>query len=69
MTNCISFYSKEEIGMLIAERFRDVVRDIGFQVNYHVLSALILRHMRKVGTLDTTFWRFFVGCLSHHHSM
>ncbi|KAK4014623.1 hypothetical protein OUZ56_027141 [Daphnia magna] len=31
MTNCVSFYSKEEIGMFFAERFRDVVRDVGFQ--------------------------------------
>ncbi|KAK4035788.1 hypothetical protein OUZ56_027871 [Daphnia magna] len=74
MTHCwriSQLFCKEEIGLLIAvaERFLDVVRDVGFQVNYDVLSALTLRQMRKDGTLDTTFRRFLVGCLSLHRRM
>lgn len=44
-------HTKEKTGILRAERFRDALLDVGFQVNNDVLSALILRHMRKDGTL------------------
>lgn len=44
-------HTKEKTGILRAERFRDALLDVGFQVNNEVLSALILRHMRKDGTL------------------
>ncbi|EFX86047.1 hypothetical protein DAPPUDRAFT_313447 [Daphnia pulex] len=44
-------HTKEKTGILRAERFRDALHDVGFQVNNDVLSALILRHMRKDGTL------------------
>jgi len=44
-------HTKEKTGILRAERLRDSFFDVGFQVNNEVLSALILRHMRKDGTL------------------
>ena len=44
-------HTKEKTGILRAERFRDALLDVGFQVNNEVLSALVLRHMRKDGTL------------------
>lgn len=44
-------HTKDKTGILRAERFRDALHDVGFQVNNDVLLALILRHMRKDGTL------------------
>lgn len=44
-------HTKEKTGILRAERFRDALYDVGFQVNNEILSALVLRHVRKDGTL------------------
>ena len=44
-------HTKEKTGILRAERFKDALFDVGFQVNNDVLFALMLRHMRKDGTL------------------
>ncbi|KAG1674067.1 Calpain-C [Nymphon striatum] len=55
-------YTKGTTGILKAERLRDSLADIGFQLNTDVLSCLVLRYMRKDGTL-----RFgdFVSCILH----
>lgn len=55
-------HSKEKTGILKAERLRDALLEAGFQLNGDILSTLILRHMRKDGTL-----RFgdFVSAILH----
>ncbi|XP_015127147.1 calpain-C [Diachasma alloeum] len=55
-------HTKERTGILKAERLRDALLEIGFQVNTDVLAVLILRYMRKDGTL-----RFgdFVSAILH----
>lgn len=44
-------HTKEKAGILKAERLRDAILEVGFQLNSDVLSLLILRYMRKDGTL------------------
>ncbi|KAK7791465.1 hypothetical protein R5R35_002386 [Gryllus longicercus] len=55
-------HTKEKTGILKAERLRDALLEIGFQLSTDVLSILILRYMRKDGTL-----RFgdFVSAILH----
>lgn len=55
-------HSKDKTGILKAERLKDALLEVGFQVNTDVLSILILRYMRKDGTL-----RFgdFVSAILH----
>ncbi|XP_025191850.1 calpain-C [Melanaphis sacchari] len=55
-------HSKDKTGILKAERLKDALLEVGFQVNTEVLSILILRYMRKDGTL-----RFgdFVSAILH----
>ncbi|KAL1518074.1 hypothetical protein ABEB36_001754 [Hypothenemus hampei] len=55
-------HSKEKTGILKAERFRDALLEVGFQLSSDVLTTLILRYMRKDGTL-----RFgdFVSAILH----
>ncbi|XP_065349926.1 calpain-C [Cloeon dipterum] len=55
-------HTKEKTGILKAERLRDALNDVGFQMNADALSILILRYMRKDGTL-----RFgdFVSAILH----
>ncbi|XP_046997193.1 calpain-C [Schistocerca americana] len=55
-------HTKEKTGILKAERLRDALLEVGFQLNTDVLSILILRYMRKDGTL-----RFgdFVSAILH----
>lgn len=55
-------HSKDKTGILRAERLKDALLEVGFQVNTEVLSILILRYMRKDGTL-----RFgdFVSAILH----
>jgi len=55
-------HSKDKTGILKAERLKDALLEVGFQVNTDVLSVLILRYMRKDGTL-----RFgdFVSAILH----
>lgn len=54
--------TKEKTGILKAERFKDALLAVGFQLSSDVLSTLILRYMRKDGTL-----RFgdFVSAILH----
>lgn len=54
--------SKEKTGILKAERLKDALFEVGFKLSNEVLSILILRYMRKDGTL-----RFgdFVSCILH----
>ncbi|XP_048525652.1 calpain-C isoform X3 [Dendroctonus ponderosae] len=54
--------TKEKTGILKAERFRDALLEVGFQMSSDVLTTLILRYMRKDGTL-----RFgdFVSAILH----
>ncbi|XP_073975744.1 calpain C isoform X2 [Rhodnius prolixus] len=44
-------HTKEKTGILKAERLRDALHEVGFQLSTDVLSILILRYMRKDGTL------------------
>ncbi|XP_052119762.1 calpain-C [Frankliniella occidentalis] len=55
-------HTREKTGILKAERLRDALLEIGFQLSTDVLSILILRYMRKDGTL-----RFgdFVSAILH----
>ncbi|XP_013777811.1 calpain-C-like [Limulus polyphemus] len=55
-------HTKATTGILRAENLRDVLFDIGFQLNTEILCLLVIRYMRKDGTL-----RFgdFVSCILH----
>lgn len=55
-------HTKEKTGILKAERLRDAMVEVGFQLSCDVLAILILRYMRKDGTL-----RFgdFVSAILH----
>lgn len=55
-------HTKEKTGILKAERLKDALLEVGFQLSTEVLSILILRYMRKDGTL-----RFgdFVSAILH----
>ncbi|XP_037031827.1 calpain-C [Bradysia coprophila] len=44
-------YTKEKSGILRAERLRDALYDVGFQLSSDIMSILMLRYMRKDGTL------------------
>ncbi|XP_068232598.1 calpain-C [Palaemon carinicauda] len=60
--NAFKSHTKERTGILKAERLRDALEDVGFQLNTEVVSTLVLRYMRKDGTL-----RFgdFVSAILH----
>lgn len=60
--NTFKKHTKGTTGILRAEKLRDALFDTGFQLNTEILSTLILRYMRKDGTL-----RFgdFVSCILH----
>ena len=55
-------HSKEKTGILKAERLKDALLEVGLQLGTDVISILILRYMRKDGTL-----RFgdFVSAILH----
>lgn len=55
-------HTKEKTGILKAERLRDALLEVGFQLSSDILATLILRFMRKDGTL-----RFgdFVAAILH----
>ncbi|XP_077302480.1 calpain C isoform X2 [Arctopsyche grandis] len=57
-------HTKEKTGVLKAERLRDAILELGYQISNDVLSTLILKYMRKDGTL-----RFgdFVSAILHLH--
>lgn len=44
-------HTKEKAGILRAERLRDALYDVGFQLSTEILSILILKYMRRDGTL------------------
>lgn len=44
-------YTKEKAGILKAERLRDALYDVGFQLSTDIMAILMLRYMRKDGTL------------------
>ncbi|XP_055692832.1 calpain-C [Lutzomyia longipalpis] len=44
-------HTKEKSGILRAERLRDALYDVGFQLSTEILSILVLRYMRRDGTL------------------
>lgn len=44
-------HAREKMGVLRAERLRDALRDVGFQVPERALALLVLRYMRKDGML------------------
>lgn len=44
-------YSKEKAGILRAERLRDALYDVGFQLSSDIMSIIVLKYMRKDGTL------------------
>ncbi len=60
--NTFKNHTKGTSGILRAEKLYDALFEIGFQLSTEVLSLLILRYMRKDGTL-----RFgdFVSCILH----
>ena len=43
--------TKEKSGILKAERLKDALLDVGFQLNSSILSTIMLRYIRKDGTL------------------
>ena len=43
--------AKEKSGILIADRLRDALAEVGFQLNSAILSVLMMRYIRKDGTL------------------
>ncbi|XP_076040187.1 calpain C isoform X2 [Oratosquilla oratoria] len=49
--NAFKSHTKERTGILKAERLRDALLDVGFQLNTEVVATLVLRYMRKDGTL------------------
>jgi len=44
-------HSKEKSGILKADRLRDALNEVGFQLNSAILSVLMMRYIRKDGTL------------------
>ncbi|XP_055385568.1 calpain-C [Condylostylus longicornis] len=44
-------YSKEKAGVLRAERLRDALCDVGFQLSTDIMNVLMHRYIRKDGTL------------------
>ncbi|XP_043244576.1 calpain-C-like [Amphibalanus amphitrite] len=44
-------HTKEKTGVLKAERFRDALAEVGFQLNTDVMTVLTQRYRRKDGTL------------------
>ncbi|CAG7681524.1 unnamed protein product [Allacma fusca] len=44
-------HTKEKTGILKAERLRDALSEVGFTLNNDILCVLVLRFMRKDGTL------------------
>ena len=43
--------TKEKSGILKAERLKDALLEVGFQMNSSILSTIMLRYIRKDGTL------------------
>ncbi|RWS04986.1 calpain-C-like protein [Dinothrombium tinctorium] len=60
--NIFRNHTKGTSGILRAEKMQEALLDIGFQLNNEILSLLMLKYMRKDGTL-----RFgdFVSCILH----
>lgn len=44
-------YTKEKAGILRAERLRDALYDVGFQLSTDIMTCLMQRYIRKDGTL------------------
>ncbi|XP_055923272.1 calpain-C isoform X2 [Eupeodes corollae] len=44
-------YTKEKAGVLRAERLKDALCDVGFQLNTEIMNVLMHRYIRKDGTL------------------
>jgi len=44
-------HTKEKTGVLRAERLRDALLEVGFRLSQEILGIIILRYMRKDGTL------------------
>lgn len=44
-------YTKEKAGILRAERLRDALYDVGFQLSTEIMNCLMQRYIRKDGTL------------------
>ena len=55
-------HAKEKTGILKAERFRDALAEVGFRLNYSILTALLSKYIRKDGTLR--FGDFVAAILS-----
>uniref|UniRef100_A0A915L5D7 Peptidase C2 calpain domain-containing protein n=1 Tax=Romanomermis culicivorax TaxID=13658 RepID=A0A915L5D7_ROMCU len=58
----LGHYSKATAGVMKAEKLREALADVGFQLNTDLIHLLLLRYMRRDGTL-----RFgdFVACILH----
>ena len=44
-------HTKEKTGVLRAERLRDALLEVGFRLSGEIMGILVLRYMRKDGTL------------------
>ena len=44
-------HTKEKTGILLADRLRDALAEVGFQLNASIMTSLLARYMRKDGTL------------------
>lgn len=49
--NTFKNHTKGTTGILRADRLRDALQEVGFQLNMETLSLLVQRYMRKDGTL------------------
>ncbi|GAB6033052.1 hypothetical protein CHUAL_012668 [Chamberlinius hualienensis] len=60
--NTFKNHTKGTTGILRAERLKDALTEVGFQLNMELISLLVIRYMRKDGTL-----RFgdFVAAILH----
>lgn len=58
--NAFKTHTKEKTGILKAERLREALVDVGFQLNSSVMGSIVSKYIRKDGTL-----RFgdFVGAI------
>lgn len=73
-------HTKEKAGILRAERLRDALYDVGFQLSTEILSILILKYMRRDGTLrlgdfvsailhlTLAFGEFYFNRFANHNS-
>lgn len=60
--NAFKSHTKEKTGILKADRLRDALLEVGFQLNSSIMGSLLAKYMRKDGTLR--FGDFVAAILS-----